>query len=69
MKKTRLIDMFGLSGDPISNDQLDNLLFRLESDDCASRCEGGAAESSSPFSITVCTSGFESEDIVFELKL
>jgi hypothetical protein len=67
MKKTGLIDMFGLSGDPISNDQLDNLLFRLESDDCASRCEGSTAESSSPFSIKICTSGFESEDILFEL--
>jgi hypothetical protein len=67
MKKTGLIDMFGLSGDPTINDQLDNLLVRLESDDCASRCEGGTAESSSPFSITVRTSGFESEDILFKL--
>ena len=32
MKKSGLIDMFGLSGDPINNDPLDGLLFRLESD-------------------------------------
>lgn len=32
MKKSELIDMFGLSGDSSSNDQLDDLLFRLESD-------------------------------------
>ena len=32
MKKSELIDMFGLSGDSSSNDQLDDLLFCLESD-------------------------------------
>ena len=32
MKKSELIDMFGLSGDSSSNDQLDDLLFFLESD-------------------------------------
>lgn len=32
MKKSNLIDMFGLSGDPSSDDHLDALLFRLESD-------------------------------------
>lgn len=32
MKKSELIDMFGLRGDTSSNDQLDDLLFRLESD-------------------------------------
>lgn len=32
MKTSNLIDMFGLSGDPSSDDQLDDLLFRLESD-------------------------------------
>ncbi|ARO87898.1 hypothetical protein EBAPG3_009020 [Nitrosospira lacus] len=32
MKKSELIDMFGLSGDSSSHDQLDDLLFRLESD-------------------------------------
>ncbi len=32
MKKSKLIDMFGLSGDSASNDRLDDLLFRLESD-------------------------------------
>ena len=32
MKKSELIDMFGLRGDSSSNDQLDDLLFRLESD-------------------------------------
>lgn len=32
MKKSELTDMFGLSGDSSSNDQLDDLLFCLESD-------------------------------------
>ena len=32
MKKSELIDMFGLRSDSSSNDQLDDLLFRLESD-------------------------------------
>lgn len=31
MKKSELIDMFGLSGDSSRNDQLDDLLFCLES--------------------------------------
>ena len=52
MKKSGLIDMFGLSGDPKSNDQLDSLLFRLSSDEPIS-CEGGVAESSLPFSIKI----------------
>ena len=30
MKKSKLIDLFGLSGDSSSDDQLDDLLFRLE---------------------------------------
>lgn len=30
MKKTKLIDMFGLSGDPSNDDELDDLFFRLE---------------------------------------
>lgn len=32
MRKTKLIDMSGLSGDPSSDDQLDDLFFRLESE-------------------------------------
>lgn len=32
MRKTKLIDMSGLSGDPSSDDQLDELFFRLESE-------------------------------------
>ena len=32
MKKSKLIDLFGLSGDSSSDDQLDDLLFRLESE-------------------------------------
>lgn len=31
MENSNLIDMFGLSGDPSSDDRLDDLLFRLES--------------------------------------
>ncbi len=30
MEKSKLIDLFGLSNDPLNNDQLDDLLFRLE---------------------------------------
>jgi hypothetical protein len=32
VKKSKLIDLFGLSGDSSSDDQLDDLLFRLESE-------------------------------------
>lgn len=32
MKKSELIDMFGLNGDSSNHDQLDDLLFCLESD-------------------------------------
>lgn len=32
MNKPRLIDMFGLSGNPANDAQLDDLLFRLESE-------------------------------------
>jgi hypothetical protein len=67
MKKSRLIDMFGLSGDPVNNDRLDALLFRLESNYSIS-CGGNAESSSLPFSVTICTSGFQSEDILFELQ-
>ncbi|MDE2365391.1 MAG: hypothetical protein KGM95_00485 [Betaproteobacteria bacterium] len=30
MKKSKLIDLFGLSKNPQDNDQLDDLIFRLE---------------------------------------
>jgi hypothetical protein len=30
MEKSKLIDLFGLSADPLNNDELDDLLFRLE---------------------------------------
>lgn len=32
MNRGNLVDMFGLSGDPVKDDQLDALLFRLESE-------------------------------------
>jgi hypothetical protein len=32
MRETKLIDMSGLSGDPVSDDLLDDLFFRLESE-------------------------------------
>lgn len=32
MKKANLIDIFGLSGDPASDDQVEELLARLESE-------------------------------------
>ena len=53
MKKSRLIDMFGLNGDPGTNDQLDNLLFHLESEEhIPIPCKDGAERSSSPFYIS-----------------
>ncbi|SFH25722.1 hypothetical protein SAMN05216299_10453 [Nitrosospira sp. Nsp14] len=62
MKKSGLIDMFGLSSDPISNDQLDGLLFRLESDGHIAR-EGG---SENPFSPSLIVApGYESDDLLF----
>ena len=32
MNKGNLLDMFGLSGDPVADDELGALLFRLESE-------------------------------------
>lgn len=64
MKKSGLIDMFGLSSDPISNDQLDDLLFRLESDGHIAR-EGGSENSFSPSLIVVTASGYDSNDMLF----
>ena len=43
--KTQLVDLFGLDGDPSNSDQLDALLFRLESDTSSTP----QAESSFPF--------------------
>ena len=51
MKKSRLIDMFGLNDDPGKSDQLDNLLLRLESEEHIP-CKDGAERSSSPFYIS-----------------
>lgn len=65
MKKSGLIDMFGLSGDPINNDPLDGLLFRLESDTHIAH-GGGAKNSLSPSLIVVTTSGYEFDDMLFD---
>jgi hypothetical protein len=51
MKKSRLIDMFGLNDDPGNNHQLDNLLLHLESEEDIP-CKDGAERSSSPFYIS-----------------
>lgn len=64
MKESGLIDMFGLSGDPISNDQLDDLFLCLESDDPIAR-EGGSNDSFSPFLIVVTASLSESDNFLF----
>lgn len=32
MEKTKLIDLFGMSGDPLESEELDDLLLRLESE-------------------------------------
>jgi hypothetical protein len=64
MKKSGLIDMFGLSSDPISNDQLDDLLFRLESDGHLAH-EGGSDNSFSPSVVVVTASGYDSNNILF----
>ncbi|MEO8767862.1 MAG: hypothetical protein ABI363_05930 [Nitrosospira sp.] len=32
MEETKLVDIFGLSGDPLDNALVDDLLFRLESE-------------------------------------
>jgi hypothetical protein len=47
--KTQLVDLFGLDDDPSSSDQLDTLLFRLESDASSTL----HAESSFPFFTSV----------------
>ena len=67
MKKSKLIDMFGLSGDSACNSRLDDLLFRLESD--TSTASDGISDDSAAlsFSVTISTSGYESEDVFFKL--
>jgi hypothetical protein len=64
MKKSGLIDMFGLSSDPISNDQLDGLLFRFESDARIAR-EGDSKNPSLPFLMVDTATGYESDDMLF----
>ena len=66
MKKSKLIDMFGLSGDSANNDRLDDLLFRLETD--TSTVFDGISDDSGAlsFSVTISTSGYESEDVFFK---
>jgi hypothetical protein len=64
MEKTRLLDLFGLSGDPSDNARLDDLFFRLESDasfapDGISILigEGGSNCNNEFLSTGVCTGG------------
>jgi hypothetical protein len=58
MKESNLIDMFGLGGDPSSDDRLEKLFFCLESDESdTSFVNSGAA--CLPSMITITTSGFE----------
>jgi|SRR5690242_18859542 hypothetical protein len=67
MKKSKLIDMFGLSEDSANNDRLDNLLFRLESDTSTASCGISDDSDALSLSITISTSGYESEDVFFKL--
>ncbi len=67
MKKSKLIDMFGLSGDSASNDRLDDLLFRLESDTSTASCRNSDDGGALSFAVTISTSGYESEDVFFKL--
>lgn len=64
MKKSGLIDMFGLSSDPISNDQLDSLLFRFESD-AHIASEGDSKNPSLPFLMVDTATDYESDDMPF----
>jgi len=58
MNKSNLIDMFGLTGDASSEDRLDDLLFRLESDgQNALEANSNAIGLSSAFTITISSSG------------
>lgn len=63
MKKSKLIDLFGLSGDSSSNDQLDDLLFRLESERPALH-ENSKAALMATF-ITIGNTSFESRHVLF----
>ena len=67
MKKSGLIDMFGLSSDPISNDQLDDLLFRLESDGHL-HMKVDSENSSLPSVVVVTASGYDSNNILLNSK-
>jgi hypothetical protein len=64
MKKSGLIDMFGLSSDPASNDQLDSLLFRFESDAHIGR-EGDSKNPSLPFLMLDTAISYDSDDMLF----
>lgn len=64
MKKSKLIDLFGLSGDSSSDDQLDDLLFRLESER-PTTLHGNSNDAFMAVFITTANTGFESRDVLF----
>ena len=64
MKKSKLIDLFGLSGDSSSDDQLDDLLFRLESERPATLHGNSKAALMAAF-ITTGNTSFESRHVLF----
>lgn len=64
MKKSKLIDLFGLSGDSSSDNQLDDLLFRLESERPATLHGNSKAAFMTTF-ITTGNTSFESQDVLF----
>ena len=63
MKKSELTDMFGLSGDSSSNDQLDDLLFCLESD-IPNVLETNSKVTCLSSFTTITIAGFGSDDIL-----
>lgn len=60
--------MFGLSKDSANNDRLDDLLFRLESDTSTESCGISDDSPALSFSITIGTSGYESENVFLNFK-
>lgn len=64
MRNTKLVDMFGLSGDPSNDARLDDLLLRFESETPDARQENSKRTPLSSF-IAISISNSESGDVLF----
>lgn len=64
MGKNKLIDLFGMSGDSLDNDELDDLLLRLESGSQNMREVNYGYTDPSPITITITSSSSSSSPTI-----